>query len=290
MHPFQYVSPKTISEVVSTLSEYGERARCLAGGTDVLVQTRTGRYNLDAIVDVKSVPELMSFTLDSSGLSFGAAVPCYQLYEDRKVSSAYPGIIDSASIIGGIQIQSRASLGGNLCNASPSADGIPALIVHHAVARVAGPSGNRDILVEDFCTGPGTTILNSNEILVSLHLPSPSENFGAAYQRFIPRNEMDIAVAGAGSSVEIDPGSDRIISARIALAAVGPKPIFATTASKSLEGQLITDNLLEEAGKLAASEASPIDDMRGTAKHRSQLVKVLVQRTLAKAINRAREQ
>ncbi|MCY4583817.1 MAG: FAD binding domain-containing protein, partial [Chloroflexi bacterium] len=195
MHPFIYVAPSTLDEAVAVLEQHGERARPFAGGTDVLVQLRGGRFELDAIVDLKGVPEATELSLNGI-LRIGAAVPCYRIYEDSAVAAAFPGLIDAASLIGGIQIQSRASLGGNLCNASPSADGICPLIVHSTVGVVRGPQGERRVPVEEFCTGPGANVLGRGELLVALEAPAPPKGFGAAYQRFIPRNEMDIAVAG----------------------------------------------------------------------------------------------
>ena len=289
MHPFRYVRATTVDDVVSVLSEHGPRARCLAGGTDVLAQVRAGRYELDAIVDVKGVPEVMRVDQDGHGLHIGAAVPCYQLYEDEQVCSDYPGIIDAASMIGGIQIQSRASLGGNLCNASPSADGVAPLIVYQTTAVIAGPNGTRQVPVEAFCTSPGRTVLERGEFLVSFQVPKPPARFGAAYQRFIPRNEMDIAVVGVGSSVALDARSERVQSARVALAAVGPTPILATEAGESLAGQEATPEAIRAAATLAREAASPIVDMRGTVDQRRHLVEVLTVRTLEKAVQRARE-
>ena len=286
MHPFNYVAAQTLDEAVAVLAEHGERARALAGGTDVLVQLRGERFEIDAIVDVKGVPELAELTLDGNGLVIGAAVPCWRIYEDAAVSAAYPGIIDAASLIGGIQIQSRASLGGNLCNASPSADGICPLIAHSAVARIAGPGGERRLPVEEFCTGPGRNALEPGELLASIEVPAPPRGFGAAYLRFIPRNEMDIAIAGAASAITLgDDGA--IASARIALAAVGPTPILASAASASLAGKQPTPEAFAEAGDAAAGAASPIEDMRGTPEQRRELVRVLTRRTLAIALERA---
>ena len=286
MHPFAYVSPTTIEEAVSVLKDNGDRARPLAGGTDLLVQTRTGRWDLDAVVDLKKIPELISIMDGPDGLEFGAAVPCCELYEDPKISLNYPGIIDAASLIGGIQIQSRAGLGGNLCNASPSADGICPLIVHYASCMLVGPNGKRQVAAEDFCAGPGSNILEQGEILVSLKLPKQGPGFGAAYERFIPRNEMDIAVAGVAASVNL---SDGIIKkARIALAAVGPTPILVGQAEAALTGKSVDDESAISAAAYSASEAaSPIDDMRGTVDQRKHLVKVLTSRMIYKAIERA---
>ncbi len=288
MHPFAYVAPKTVDEAVAVLEKHGDRARPIAGGTDLLVQARGGRWDLDAVVDIKTIPELVSIDNGSDGLTFGAGVPCYQLYENPELSSEYPGIMDAASLIGGIQIQSRAGLGGNLCNATPSGDGICPLIVHYATCVIAGPSGRRELPVEDFCTGPGQNALGSGEMLVSLKLPKPGSGFGAAYERFIPRNEMDIAVAGVAASVDLD-SSGNIAKARVALASVGPTPILAEAAGGELAGKSADDeSAIAAAGAAAAAAASPISDMRGTIEQRRHLVEVLTKRMVSKAIERAR--
>lgn len=288
MHPFAYVAPTSVAEAVKALNKYGDKARPLAGGTDILVQTRAGRYDLDAIIDVKEIPELVAVKMDSRGLRVGAAAPCYQIYENEAVAKAYPGLIDAASLIGGIQIQSRASLGGNLCNASPSADSIGPMIVHKGVATIAGPGGTREVPVEDFCTAPGKTVLKRGEFLVSISFPKPPAGFGAAYERFIPRNEMDIAVVGVGSSVVLDASGKKIKSARIALAAVGPTPIYAAAASDFLAGKAANEDSVSQAAAMARAAARPIGDMRGTIEQRKHLVEVLTRRTLMKSIERAR--
>jgi CO/xanthine dehydrogenase FAD-binding subunit len=288
LRPFKYVAPKTVSGVLELLSMYGHRARCLAGGTDLLVQTRVGRFELDAVIDIKNIPETNNIDLTSDGLYLGSAVPCYQIYENQEIYSKYPGIMDAATLIGGIQIQSRASIGGNLCNASPSADAICPLIVHSATASIAGPGGIKNIAVEDFCTGPGQNMMDQSEFLIGIHIPNPPKHSGAAYQRFIPRNEMDIAVVGVASSVQLNSAGDRIETARLALAAVGPTPLFAKQASDSLAGKPITKETFAEAADLASQAASPIADMRGTVQQRKDLVRVLARRTLEEATERAR--
>ncbi|MDA1036145.1 MAG: xanthine dehydrogenase family protein subunit M [Chloroflexi bacterium] len=287
MHPYQYYPATNLTEAVSLLSRYGERARVLAGGTDLLVQLRGERFEVDAVVDVKQIPEVMGLSLNG-GLTIGAAVPCYQIYENEAIAKAFPGIIDAASLIGGIQVQSRASLGGNLCNATPSADGICPLIVHSAVATITGVDGTRTVSVQDFCTGPGRNVLNFGELLLNIQIDAPPAHFGASYQRFIPRNEMDIAIAGVAASVVLDAMGERIESGRIALSAVGPTPIFAKKASDSLAGQPATAETFAKAGEIASTEASPITDMRGTIDQRKHLVGVLTRRTLAVAVERAR--
>ncbi|HCR17539.1 MAG TPA: carbon monoxide dehydrogenase [Candidatus Latescibacteria bacterium] len=288
MHPFAYVAPKTVSEAVSVLAEHGDRARPLAGGTDLLVKARANVWDLDAVVDVKNIPELMSLSINGAGLSIGAGVPCCQVYEHKDIQEQYPGIIDGASIIGGIQIQSRAGLGGNLCNAAPSGDGIPALIAYSAVAKISGPNGNREVAVEDFATGPSRTVLENGELLTSIEIPKPAANSGAAYTRFIPRNEMDIAVAGVGVFVQLDEEGKKFESARIALASVGPTPILAQKAGDSLAGKPVNDESIASAASLAKDAASPITDMRGTVDQRKHLVEVLTGRMLNQAIERAR--
>jgi carbon-monoxide dehydrogenase medium subunit len=283
-----YAEPTSVEEAVGLLGERGETARLLAGGTDLIVQMRVGRRQPALVVDVKSIPELNEITYDpGAGLTLGAAVPCYKVYSNHALTHAYPGLIDAASLIGGIQIQGRASIGGNLCNGAPSADAIPPLIAHSVTCKIVGPNGTREVPVEDFCAGPGQTVLQPDEMLVSLHFPPPPPNFGARYIRFIPRNEMDIAVAGAGVSVILDNGT--IKSARVALASVAPTPLFVREAGDALAGKQPTQESLNEAGQIAKAAARPIDDMRGTIDYRKHLCDVLTRRALATAVERAKE-
>jgi CO/xanthine dehydrogenase FAD-binding subunit len=196
--PFAYCAPTSVADALVALAERGGRARPLAGGTDLLVQLRSGRIDLDLVVDVKRIPELAALSFDATdGLTVGAAVPCADLCEHAAVQARYPVLLDGAGIIGGTAIRGRATLGGNLCNAAPSADAVPALIVLGAVCTIAGPGGRRNLPVASFCTGPGRAALAPGEMLVSLHVPPPQPHSGAYYLRFIPRHEMDIAVAGA---------------------------------------------------------------------------------------------
>ncbi|MBQ42996.1 MAG: carbon monoxide dehydrogenase, partial [Gemmatimonadetes bacterium] len=222
------------------------------------------------------------------GLVIGAGVPCWRFYNDADIAERYPGLIDSAAIIGGIQIQGRDTFGANLCNSSPSADSIPSLITHSASCNFAGPNGKRSIAVEDFCTGPGANVLEPGEILVSLQLPTAKKNTGCHYQRFIPRNEMDIAVVGVGAYVELGGRGKVFKTARIGLAAVAPTPLFASQAGEQLSGQPVSDETIEQAAEAAKSIARPISDMRGTAEFRTHLVGVLVRRALHGAVKRAK--
>jgi carbon-monoxide dehydrogenase medium subunit len=260
----------------------------LAGGTDLLVKARANVWELDAVVDIKNIPELMTLSVNGGGLSIGAGVPCYQVYDNSDVAAQYPGIVDGASIIGGIQIQSRAGLGGNLCNAAPSGDGIPSLIAYSAVAHITNASGTREVAVEDFCTGPSRTVLEAGDLLVSIEVPKPAANTGAAYTRFIPRNEMDIAVAGVAVFVQLDSSGKNFESARIALASVGPTPILASAAGDSLAGKPVNDETIAAAAALAKDAATPITDMRGTIDQRKHLVEVLTGRMINQAVERAR--
>ena len=290
MQDFDYAIARSVDEAVSLLAEKGDKARVLAGGTDILVQLRVGRREVDRLVGIGDVPEANQLSYDSSGgLRLGAAVPCYRIYQDETVSRAYPGLIDAAAMIGGIQIQGRATIGGNLCNGAPSADAIPPLIILGAICEVAGPNGTRELPVEDFCTAPGQTVLQGGELLVSFRFPAPQQQSGAHYQRFIPRDEMDIAVAGVGSSVVLDQSKRSFVSARVALASVAPTPLLVKEAGDVLAGREISDQAIEDAAEAAMSAARPIDDMRGTIRQRRHLVGVLTRRTLKGAIERARE-
>jgi carbon-monoxide dehydrogenase medium subunit len=285
-----YAAPKSIQEAVALLAEKGDRARVLAGGTDLLVQVREGRRDVDLLVDIKFIPEANELSYDpKNGLQLGAAVPCSRIYENRDVVRAYPGLNEAVSLVGGIQIQNRASVGGNLCNASPAADTIPSLIAYQGQCRIAGPSGTRDVPVENFCTAPGRTTLAKGEFLVGVHLPAPEPRQGAAYQRFIPRNEMDIAVVGVGASVVLDAKLTRCTKARIALAAVAPTPLLAAEAGAALVDGAVADELIDKAARLAQAVSRPISDMRGDAEYRRHLVGVLTRRVIAHAIARAKE-
>ena len=289
MKDFEYVAPKTLREAVASMAEKGDKARALAGGTDLIVQMRIKRHQPDRVVDVKFVPELNELSYGPRrGLVIGAAVPCHRIYGDSEVVERYPGLVDSASIIGGIQIQGRATIGGNLCNSTPSADTIPALIAYSAKCEIVGPNGKRTVPAEDFCTGPGQNVLQPGELLVALHIPPSRKNTGAHYLRFIPRNEMDIAVVGVGAFVELANRRKEFKQVRIALASVAPTPVFAREASDLLVGRGVNDEAIAEVAEAAKAAAKPISDMRGTAEYRIHLVGVLTKRALNGAVSRAR--
>ena len=286
---FEYAAPTELDDAVKQLAEAGNRASVLAGGTDIIVQLREGIRSAELVVDVKKIPEMMQLRYSGeTGLHLGAGVPCWQIYDDAVIANACPALADAARIIGGWQIQSRASIGGNLCNSSPAADSIPTLIVHSATCHITGPAGSRTLPVEQFCTAPGRNVLEPGELLVALTLPPQRSGSGSAYERFIPRNEMDIAVAGAASWVQLDESGKKIQQARIALSAVAATPVFAADASDWLSGQIPNEDVFTTAGEMARQVASPIDDMRGPAEYRTHLVGVLTKRTLTKACERAR--
>jgi len=288
MQAFEYAAPQSADEVVKLLAGKNGDASILAGGTDLIVQIREGRRQAKVVIDVKNIPELTQISVDlKNGLRFGAAASCLQICSDENVRKQYPGLVDGIGLIGGVQIQSRASVGGNLCNASPAADSIPALIVHEAVCNITGPNGSRTMPVEEFCVAPGKNALASGEFLTSIDVPAPKENSGAHYLRFIPRNEMDIAVVGAGAFIVLDDDKSHFVSARIALGAVAPTPLLASDAGTFLTGKDISHKNVKEAAQMAQAIAKPITDLRGTAEHRKHLVAVLVERALDKAIERA---
>lgn len=288
MQPFRYIRAQNAEHAATLLQQQDGRARILAGGTDLIVALRERRLEVELVIDIKGIPEVDEVTFDAhDGLRIGAAAPCYRIYRHADVVQHYPGIIDAASLIGGVQIQGRASLGGNLCNASPAADAIPALIVHSAICDIALPQTRRRVPVEEFCVAPGRTVLGRGEFLASLHLPPPPPGFGAAYLRFIPRNEMDIAVVGVGAAVQLDADRRHIVAARIALGAVAPTPLFVPEAGAALVGAVADEAAFARAAEIAQSAARPITDMRGTAEFRRHLVGVLTRRALAQAVARA---
>ena len=290
MHAFDYATPQSVADAVVLLNEHGENALVLAGGTDLIVQLRENRRRAEVVVDIKGISEANELSYDvSTGLTIGAAVPCYRIYGDAAIAAAYPGLMDATSLVGGTGIQGRASLGGNLCNGSPAGDTIPPMIVLGGVARIAGPDGTREVAVEDFCTAPGRTVLANGEFLISLHFPTPEPHSGAYYLRFIPRNEMDIAVVGVGVSVVLSDDHSRFVSARIALASVAPTPLFVREAGDALAGQAVSDESIQKASEIAQAAARPISDMRGTAEYRTHLTGVLTRRVLNGAVQRAKE-
>lgn len=287
MHAFSYEAPTSVDQAVKLLAAAGDNARVLCGGTDLLIQMRNGVRKPLVLVDVKHIPEMRQINYDDkNGLRLGAAVPCIEIHESAVMQKHYPGLTEGAHLIGSLQIQSRASVGGNLCNSSPAADTSPSLLALGAVAKIAGPNGTREVPVENFFTGVGQNVLKAGELVVEILIPPPPAHTSDRYLRMIPRNEMDIAIVGAGACVTLD--GDKVKAARIALGAVAPTPILAPKAAESLIGKKLDEKTAEVAGQLASEASSPITDMRGTAEYRKHVVGVLTRRALLGAAERAR--
>ena len=287
MQSIRYEAPRSVAEAISLIAS-DPGACILAGGTDLLVQFREGAKRPSAFIDVKRIPELVGITLDTNGLRLGAATPAAAICEHADITRLWPGLVDAVHLIGSTQIQGRGSIGGNLCNASPAADTTSALIADRAECVIAGPGGERIVPVERFCTGPGTTVLLRGEFLVAVVLPRPAARTADAYLRFIPRSEMDIAVAGAGASVTLDP-SGTCTAARVAIGAVAPTALLVDAAAQALIGTKLDDAALARAAGAVSAAARPISDKRGTAAYRRHVVGVLAKRAIAAAASRASE-
>jgi carbon-monoxide dehydrogenase medium subunit len=287
MTDMKYEAPETLDAAVALLSGEEGVARLLAGGTDLLVQLRSGLVEPDLVVDVKRIPELRPIAAEDGGFRIGAAVSGAEIGEHAGLRAAWPGVVEAAELIGSTQIQGRASLGGNLCNASPAADSVPALMAAAAVATVAGPEGNREVPVEEIATGPGTTSLAKGEIVASIFLPPRPPGSGDAYLRFIPRTEMDIAEVGAGVSLTLD-GEGRCTDAQVALGAVAERAILVPDGAAALIGTTVDEAALANLAVAASAASRPIDDKRGTKAHRTHLAGVLARRAAERALERAR--
>ena len=283
----QYEAPESVEEAVRLLAGGGPRGRVLAGGTDLLVQLRAGMLAPDLIVDVKRIKETRRIREQDGMFVIGAAVSGAELGEHAGAASTWPGVVEAAELIGSTQIQSRASLAGNLCNASPAADTVPALVAAAAMCRIAGPDGTRRVPVEAVCTGPGQLSLGDGEFVLAFELPPRPPRAADAYLRFIPRTEMDIAVVGAGVNLEFDE-SGRCVAARIALGAVAPTVLLVEEAGAALIGSQCEEADLAAMAGAARAACRPIDDKRGTAEYRTKVAGVLATRAARIAADRAR--
>jgi len=283
----RYEAPETLDAAVSLLANAGGTARVLAGGTDLLVQMRSGRVEPALLVDVKRIAELRGIVPRDGGWQVGAAVTGMELMEHEPFAAAWPGIVDGVRMIGSIQVKGRATLAGNLCNASPAADSVPALIAAGAVAMVAGPGGRRELPVEQITTGPGRTCLAPDEILVAFRLAARAPRCGDAYLHFTPRTEMDIAVVGAAVNLTLDAGG-RCTRARVALGAVAERALLVPEAAAALLGSAVDDAALQRMAEAASTACRPIDDKRGTREFRIKVAGVLARRAAQRALERAR--
>ena len=282
----RYESPATVEAAVKLLAAEGGLARILAGGTDLLVQMRSGSLEPDLVVDIKRIPDMRKVVAENGGFRIGAAVSCFEMRDNKELKKAWPGVVEAANLIGSTQVQGRCTIIGNLCNASPAADSVPALIAADATARVVGPNGQRDVPVGDIATAPGKTSLAKGEFVASVFLPKRPANSGDAYLRFIPRTEMDIAVVGCGVSVTLD-GSKTITAARVSLGAVAARALLVEEAAKALIGTKGDEAALAKLAAAASAAAKPIDDKRGTKEFRIKVSGVLARRAAGIAIERA---
>ena len=286
MADYSYASPASIADTLDVLSSSTVRTQVLAGGTDVLVQMRSVDREPRLIVDVKQLAETNVLNIGDDEIYIGAAIASAILNENAELKSKLPGLIESADLIGSTQIQGRATIGGNLCNSSPAGDTIPALIANSAVCHIIGPNGERNQAVEEFLTGVGTNTLAKDEFLLGLRIPAPKGNTGDAYLRFIPRTEMDIAVAGAGVRLTLD-DSGTCSAARVSIGAVAPTALLVSAAGEALVGTKVDDAALNAAADACSAAASPISDKRGTVEYRTKVVGVLCKRAGAIARDRA---
>ncbi|MEZ4281897.1 MAG: xanthine dehydrogenase family protein subunit M [Myxococcota bacterium] len=286
MESVRYEAPNDVEAAVRLLAA-DAGAKVLSGGTDLIVQMRIMNRVPTVFVDVKRIPRLSALALDAKGLRAGAAVPAARIYENEAIRQLWPGLAEATDLIGSSQIQGRATWAGNLCNASPAADSVPALIACGATAVVAGPKGERRVPVEQINTGPGKTSLAPGEFIVEFEIPAPAPHASDAYQRLIPRSEMDIAVVGVGVALTLDAGGV-VTAARVVLGAVAPTAILVPEAAAALVGTKCEEAALERAGQAATAAAKPIDDRRGTVAYRKKISAVLTKRVAKQAYERAK--
>jgi CO/xanthine dehydrogenase FAD-binding subunit len=288
MEGVRYEAPETLQAAVSLLVGSTGTARILAGGTDVIVQMETELIEPALLVDIKKIKDMRQIAIENGGFRVGAAVPGMEIMNHAAFCKAWPGVVDGVKLIGSIQIKGRASIGGNVCNGSPAADSVPALVAAGAIARIVGPNGVRDVPVENIPIGPGKTALAKGEIVVSFFLPSRPAHSADAYQRFTPRTEMDIAVVGVGINLTLD-NSGTCTAARVALGAVAPTVLLVKDAADALIGTRVDDAALDRLAKAASAACRPIDDKRGTKEYRVKVAGVLAKRTAQQALERARK-
>jgi CO/xanthine dehydrogenase FAD-binding subunit len=286
MPRLNFTAPTTVEEAVKVLAGAPGLAKVLSGGTDLLVQLRSGRLRPELIVDAKRIPGLIGIREEGDYFIVGAATPGVMISADERLERAWPGIVEGIDLIGSMQIQGRASLAGNLCNASPAADGVPAMIAARAIAAVAGPEGRRDVPVEQIVTGPGQTLLAKGEFVVEFKIPRPKPRQCDAYLRFIPRTEMDIAVVGCAVNVTLD-ADGTCTDARVVLGAVAPTQVIVAGAAEALIGHKLDEQTLARLDSAAQAACRPITDKRGTIEYRTKVAGVLARRVAAIAFERA---
>jgi carbon-monoxide dehydrogenase medium subunit len=282
----RFEAPRSVEEAVTALA--GQTgAHVLAGGTDLLVKLRSEMIEPELIVDIKRIAGMREIAAEEGGWRIGAAVSGAEMGEHAGLVADWPGVAEAAGLIGSTQVQGRATLAGNLCNASPAADSVPAMVAAGAVARIVGPEGTRDLAVIDVPKGPGKTVLERGEFIASIFLPAKAPRSGDAYLRFIPRSEMDIAVVGCGISLSLDEAG-RVVAARVALGAVGPKVILVEAAAEAIMGRALDEAALADLAAACSKAATPIDDKRGTVDFRRHVSGVLARRAAVIAEARAK--
>jgi CO/xanthine dehydrogenase FAD-binding subunit len=288
---FDYFAPESLDEAIAILRERGDGGRLLAGGTDLLVQMKEAGVHPPYVVSLRRLRELRGITFDEQqGLRIGAMTTMAEVADNPIVRKRYPVLVDGASIVGSVQTRNMATIGGNICNAAPSADTAPPLLVLGSQVEIAGSGGRRQVPVEGFFAGPGRTILGRNEILIGLAIPTPAPRSGGLYERHTPRAEMDIAVVGVAALVTLEPDRDLIREVRIALGAVAPTPLRAPETEAFLAGQPPSEDVFERGAELAAEASRPISDVRGSAAFRRHLVRVMTARCLRAAVERVLSQ
>ena len=283
----RYHKPTTFTDAAVIAAGAEGITRFLAGGTDVLVQMRSGMVQPDDMIDIKAIPGALDIVQTAEGgWTIGAAVPGAALGANAALVADWPGVVEGMELVGSTQVQGRASLAGNLCNGSPAADSVPGLIAAGATVRVVGPDGEREIAVEDVPAGPGKTTLAKGEVIAAINLPPRGANGGDAYLRFIPRTEMDIAVVGAAVNLRLD--GDTIAEARVSLGAVAPTVLLVADAADAIVGTSLDDAALAALDAAAQAACNPIDDKRGTIAFRTEVAGVLARRAAKIAYDRAK--
>ena len=281
----RYEAPTTTREAAALLEKEKGEAYFLAGGTDILVRMKLGLAEPDLVVDLKHIPAMQTITKTPSGTRIGATVSGAELGENKALTKAWPGVVEATNLIGSDQIQGRATMVGNLCNASPAADSVPAMIAANAKAVVVSKNKRRTVPVENIVTGPGETSLAKGEVIEAITLPKRPPKSGDAYLRFIPRTEMDIAVVSAGVNLTLERGV--VKTARVVLGAVGPTALLVRDAAKAIIGTKLDDAAMEKLAAACSAACRPIDDKRGTIEYRTKVAGVLGRRAAKIAYQRA---
>lgn len=281
----RYESPVTTRDAVGLLAKEKGAAYVLAGGTDLLVRLKMGSVEPALVVDIKRIPDMTAIKATKAAFRIGAGVSGAQIGRDKALRKAWPGLVEAAQLIGSDQVQGRCTISGNLCNASPAADSVPAMVAAKAKAVIAGKGGRRKLPVEDVILGPGRTALKQGELIEAIEVPRPKPRTGDAYLRFTPRTEMDIAVVGVGISLTLERG--KVKAARVCLGAVAPTPVLVPAAAKALVGSKLEAPALAAMGAACSAACNPIDDKRGTAAYRIRVASVLAQRAAKIAFERA---